>query len=83
MRIEVTYLGITTEITQMEYSFERGIRINGKPATQVFFNGFNFILGSSPAGLRFMEEMLRLNEQLKNPNKADPLETDFYKTLYC
>ena len=79
MRGEINYLGLTTEFTHAEYSFERDTRHNGKPSTHVFFNGFTFKIPSNDVGKRFAEEILRLNQQLNDPEQPDPLESEFYK----
>ncbi|MBL4745499.1 MAG: hypothetical protein JKY08_03955 [Flavobacteriaceae bacterium] len=72
MRGEINYVGLTTEFTHTEYSFERDTRHNEKPSIHLFFNGFTFIIPSNDVGERSVEEILRLNIQLNDPDQPYP-----------
>ena len=79
MKGEITYLGISTEFTSSSLEFYRNIKKNGKPATQVLFSGFDFTIPTDKNGLRFLEELLKIDEKFNDNNQPDPTPSEIFK----
>lgn len=79
MKGEINYLGITTEFTWSSIEFYRNYRVNGKPSTQVLFGGFDFTIPTDENGLRFLEELLKIDRNFYDDNQPDPTPSDIYK----
>jgi hypothetical protein len=81
MKGEITYLGITTEFTKSELEFYRDYRINGKPSTQVLFGGLDFTIPTNASGLRFLEELLKIDTKFYDDNQPDPTPNEMFKPV--
>jgi|GEM_PF-2705092 len=79
MRIEMNYLGLTAEVSKAEYTFYKLLNWNGRPGDVPFFKGFKFIMDTSAASLRFLEEFLKIDRQFQDPNRSDPTSSEVFK----
>ncbi|MCL5247744.1 hypothetical protein M4I21_18165 [Cellulophaga sp. 20_2_10] len=79
MKGEINYLGITTEFIRSSLEFYRGYRINGKPSTQVLFGGFDFTIPTDENGLRFLEELLKIDRKFYDDDQPDPTPSEIFK----
>lgn len=81
MRCEIEYLGLKVEPLELSYEFYRDIRRNGKPTTMVLGGGVSTKVEVNDKSMRFLEEMLSIDERCKNWDLPTPSDSECYKKI--
>jgi len=79
MRVEVNYIGLKVEALKVSYKFHRKCYKNGKPKTMVLGGGVKVELQSNYETMRFLEEILTIDERHKNRELQSPTDSESYK----
>ena len=81
MKSELHYLGVTVAPTKVFYEFYRHIDGKGKPSTGVLGGAVTVELPTSEQTLRFLTEMLAIDERCKNYDLPMPTPSECYKKV--
>jgi hypothetical protein len=81
MKTEINYLGLTVIPLKLSYEFYRDTRKNGKPKTMVLGGVVEAELEANYETMRFLEEMLTIDERHKNWNLQSPTDRESYKKI--
>ncbi|OEK08617.1 hypothetical protein A8C32_03980 [Flavivirga aquatica] len=82
MRCEVIYLGLQVAPLKLSYKFERKCDKKGKPKTMVLGGGVKITLEANYETMRFLEEILSIDERYKNWDLENPTDSESYKKVF-
>jgi len=79
MRCEINYIGLKVEAFKISYEFYRKCYKNGKPRTMVLGGIVQVKLQANSETMRFLEEVLTIDERHKNLDLQSPTDSESYK----
>ncbi|OEK07702.1 hypothetical protein A8C32_16750 [Flavivirga aquatica] len=79
MRVEIIYLGLKVAPIKLSYEFYRKCDKKGKPKTMVLGGGVKVKLEANYETMRFLEEILSIDERYKNRDLTNPTDSESYK----
>ncbi|OEK07629.1 hypothetical protein A8C32_17690 [Flavivirga aquatica] len=81
MRVEIIYLGLKVAPIKLSYEFYRKCDKKGKPKTMVLGGGVKVKLEANYETMRFLEEILSIDERYKNRDLTNPTDSESYKKV--
>ena len=81
MKAEIEYLGLKVQPLELSYEFYRDTYRDGKPATMVLGGGLKTKIEANHQTMRFLEEMLSIEERIKKDELPTPSDSECYKKI--
>ncbi|MCV6630836.1 MAG: hypothetical protein OIF50_13370 [Flavobacteriaceae bacterium] len=82
MKAYLHYVGEIVPIQTYSLAFYKTIKWNGRPGSRVLGGFVTVTIEASGTTVRFIEELLHINTQLRDPEQDDPSLSDCFKEVH-